>query len=124
MKVEKRRYDDVVILKFIGEFDASNLPTFASKIDQMVDAGDRQLVLDLHALKFINSSALGYLIKTSKRVKELGGELVLARPSKFISKTLVTLGLEGVFTAFQTVEDGIVFFKRGENVGKIDLGGA
>ena len=124
MKVEKRRYDDVVILKFIGEFDASNLPTFAAKIDQMVDAGDRQLVLDLHALKFINSSALGYLIKTGKRVKELGGEMVLARPSKFISKTLVTLGLDGVFTAFQTVEDGIVYFKRGENVGKIDLGGA
>lgn len=121
MKLEKRRYDDVVILKFTGEFDGSNLPTFASRIDGMIDAGDRQLVLDVFALKFINSSALGYLVKTSKRVKELRGELVLARPSRFLSRTLATLGLDSTFQAFETVEDAILHFKRGESVGKIDL---
>ena len=124
MNLAKRRYDDVVILKFTGEFDAFNLPTFSAKIDAMTQAGDRQLVLDLRALKFINSAALGYLIKTSKRLKDQGGGLVIARPSKFISKTLATLGLETVFTAYQTVEDGILHFKKGENVGKIDLSDA
>ncbi len=121
MKLEKRRYDDVVILKFVGEFDASNLMTFAGKIDAMIEAGDRQIILDLHALKFINSAALGYLIKTAKELKASGGEMVVARPSRFIQKTLVTLGLERVFTAFDHVEDGIVHFKRGETVGQIDL---
>src|SRR5262245_52139524 len=121
MKLEKRRYDDVVILKFTGEFDAFSLPTFSQKLDAMVEAGDRQLVLDLHALKFINSAALGYLIKTNKRIREMGGEMLLARPSRFIQKTLVTLGLDGVFTAYQTVEDAIMHFKKGETVGKIDL---
>jgi anti-anti-sigma factor len=124
MKLEKRRYDDVVILKFTGEFDAFNLPTFSAKIDAMIEAGDRQLVLDLHALKFLNSSALGYLIKTNKRVKDLGGGLVIARPSKFVTKTLSTLGLESVFTVMQAVEDGIVHFKKGETIGSIDLTGA
>lgn len=124
MKLEKRRYDDVVILRFIGEFDASNLQTFQPKIDQMIEAGDRQLVLDLHALKFVNSSALGYLIKANKRVKELGGDVVIARPSRFIQKTLSTLGLDQVFTAFQSVEDAILRFKKGETIGKIDLSGA
>ena len=121
MNLAKRRYDDVVILKFTGEFDAFNLPTFSAKIDAMTQAGDRQLVLDLHLLKFINSAALGYLIKTSKRLKDEGGGLVIARPSKFITKTLATLGLDTVFTAYLTVEDAIIHFKKGENVGKIDL---
>jgi anti-sigma B factor antagonist len=121
MKLEKRRYDDVVILKFAGEFDGTNLPTFAGRIDQMIEAGDRQLVLDVLALKFINSSALGYLVKTSKRVKEQHGEMVLARPSRFLSKTLATLGLDTAFLAFKTVEDAIIHFKKGETVGTIDL---
>ena len=123
MKLEKKRYDDVVILKFTGEFDAFNLPTFSQKIDQMIEAGDTQLILDLHALKFINSAALGYLIKTSKRVKEKGGEVVIARPSKFIQKTLVTLGLDGVFQHFEGVEDAIIHFKKGESIGKLNLEG-
>ena len=124
MKLEKRRYDDVVILRFVGEFDASNLQTFSPKIDQMIEAGDRQIVLDLHMLKFVNSSALGYLIKANRRVKELGGDMVIARPSKFISKTLSTLGLDSVFTGYQTVEDGILRFKKGETIGTIDLSSA
>lgn len=124
MKLEKRRYDDVVILKFIGEFDASNLGTFSPKINQMVAAGDKQIILDVHALKFINSSALGFLIKVNKRAKELGGDVILARPSKFISKTISTLGLDSVFAGYKTVEDAILHFKRGENIGKIDLAGA
>jgi anti-anti-sigma factor len=121
MKLEKRRYDDVVILKFVGEFDGSNLPTFANRIDSMIDAGDRRLVLDVQLLKFINSSALGYLVKTSKRVKEQGGQLVLARPSRFVAKTLATLGLDSAFPAFETVEDAIMHFKKGVSIGKIDL---
>ena len=121
MKLEKRRYDDVVILKFSGEFDSANLGTFSPRLDAMIDKGDRQIVLELFALRFVNSTALGYLIKTAKRIKEVGGEMVIARPSKFVQKTLATLGLEATFLAFQTVEDAIVHFKKGETVGTIDL---
>jgi anti-anti-sigma factor len=121
MKLEKKRYDDVVILKFAGEFDAFNLPTFSQRIDAMIDAGDRSLVLDLHLLKFINSAALGSLIKTSRRVKDLDGEMVLARPSRFIRKTLATLGLESVFSIYESVEDAILHFKKGEKIGQLRL---
>ncbi len=47
MKLEKHRYDDVVILKFTGEFDTFNLPGFSARIDTMIDRGDNKLVLDL-----------------------------------------------------------------------------
>ena len=122
MKLEKFRYDDgevnVVILKFTGEFDTFNLPGFSERIDRMIALGDVRMVLDLHLLKFINSAALGYLIKTHKAVKEKGGEMVLARPSKFLKKTLVTLGLDGVFKIFDTVENAISHFKDGKSVGQ------
>ena len=123
MKLEKHRYEDVVILKFTGEFDTFNLPGFSERIDRMIAGGDTMLVLDLYLLKFINSAALGYLIKTSKRVKEQDGEMVLARPSKFIRKTLTTLGLDDVFRIFESVEAGIKHFKTGEAVGELTLEG-
>ncbi len=123
MKLEKHRYDDIVILKFTGEFDTFNLPGFSERIDRMISQGDNLLILDLKLLKFINSAALGYIIKTSKSVADSGGELVLARPSKFIKKTLGTLGLEEIFRVYETVEDAITHFKKGEDVGEIKLEG-
>ena len=123
MKLEKHRYGDVVILKFTGEFDTFNLPGFSERIDRMIAGGDTQMVFDLRLLKFINSAALGYLIKTGKTLKAQGGEMVLARPSKFVKKTLATLGLEDVFKMFGSVEDGVRHFITGEDVGEIKLEG-
>jgi anti-anti-sigma factor len=123
MKLQKNRYDDIVLLKFTGELETFNLPTFSERMDRMIEAGDREFILDLHLLKFINSAALGYLIRTAKVVREKGGEVVIARPSKFIRKTLVTLGLEQVFKVYETVEDGILHFKRGADVSQLRLEG-
>ena len=36
MKLEKHRYDDVIILKFTGEFDTFNLPGFSERIDSVL----------------------------------------------------------------------------------------
>jgi anti-anti-sigma factor len=123
MKLEKKRYDDLVILKFTGEFDTFNLPDFSERINRMIEGGDVLFILDLHLLKFVNSAALGYLVKTAKTLKDRGGEAVIARPSRFMQRALVTLGLEDVFKIFETVEDGILHFKKGADVSRINLEG-
>ncbi|MGE0193044.1 MAG: STAS domain-containing protein [Planctomycetota bacterium] len=121
MKLEKRRYEDVLILRFVGEFDSFNLPSFSEHIDQMIDGGDQRLILDCHLLKFINSAALGYLIKTRKRLTAQGGDMLLARPSKFVKKTLGTLGLDALFRIFDSVESALMHFKQGLDIGELDL---
>ena len=124
MKLEKKSYEDIVILRFVGEFDTFNLPGFTERMEKMVETGEVRYILDVKLLKFINSSALGYLIRLSKELKAKGGDLVLAQPSRFLKKTLVTLGLEEIFKVFETVEDGILHFKKGADVGQLDLEGA
>jgi anti-sigma B factor antagonist len=125
MKVERNRVQDVTILKFVGEFDAFNLPTYSQKIDALCEGGESSLVFNLHLLTFINSSALGYLLKVKKRAQELGGDLVLVQPSKFIRKTLLTLGLQEVFAIYESDEDGVLSFLKpgGGKRSKLEAGG-
>lgn len=98
---------DVTVLEFAGEFDAFNLPTTSKEIDGLIDAGDVQLVFNLKKLSFINSSALGYLIKARKKAQAAGGDVVLVQPSNFFRKTLVTLGLDKLFSVYESTEDGV-----------------
>lgn len=123
MKVERKQWGDVTILSFVGEFDAFNLPTFSSKIDNLVESGQNRLVFNLRLMTFINSSALGYLVKTKKRVEEGGGDLVLVSPSKFVKKALTVLGLTQFFKIYETEEEGVLFFHKGEDVHAMNLGG-
>ena len=115
MKIERREEDSVTILTFTGEFDAFNLPKISEGIDQLIQKGRTELVFNLKGLKFINSSALGYLIKTHKNLKEYDGELVLSEPSKFFQTTVATLGIDQIFKIYTDDVEAIKHF-HGEGV--------
>ncbi len=123
MKIERKTAGDVTILAFTGEFDAFNLPTISEKIDALINTGCTKLVFSLSRLKFINSSALGYLIKTHKRLRELDGELVLCQPSKFFETTIKTLGIDQIFSIFGTDEDAVKHFHNVGGAEKADFEG-
>ena len=110
MKIERKQAGDVTILAFTGEFDAFNLPTISEKLDALINTGAKKLVFNLRFLKFINSSALGYLIKTRKRLAEIDGELCIAQPSKFFQSTITTLGIDQIFKIFPTDEEAVKYF--------------
>jgi len=122
MKIERKTAGNVTILAFTGEFDAFNLPTISEKIDALIQTGCNRLVFNLRLLKFINSSALGYLIKTHKRLKELDGELVLSEPSKFFQTTIKTLGIDQIFKVFTKDEEAVKYFHEagGEQSGEFE----
>ncbi len=112
MKIDRKSEGDVTILGFSGEFDAFNLPTVSDKIDTLIEKGGYKLVFNLFELKFINSSALGYLIKTQKKLREYDGELVLSQPSQFFATTIKTLGIDQIFKVYETDTDAVAYFQN------------
>ena len=122
MQLEIADAGDVTVVEFDGEFDAFNLAPTAKRIDDLVDAGDAKLVFNLRKLSFINSSALGYLIKVRKKAQAAGGDVVLVQPSNFFRKTLVTLGLDKLFCVYEATEDGIRHYSGGLAAPGADLG--
>lgn len=110
MKLDISEDRGVTVVDLDGEFDAFNLAPTAKEIDALLGAEPSRLVLNLKRLSFINSSALGYLIKAKKRAQSSGGDVVLAAPSNFFRKTLVTLGLDRIFCVYDTTDDGVTHF--------------
>jgi anti-sigma B factor antagonist len=110
MEIKRREEDGVTVLSFAGEFDAFNLPKISDGIDALVQKGRTRLVFNLAGLKFINSSALGYLIKTHKSLREYEGELTISEPSKFFQTTIATLGIDQIFKIFATDDAAVGYF--------------
>jgi anti-sigma B factor antagonist len=65
----------------------------------------RHVVLDLSSVRFLDSSALGVLVKTKQVASTGGGAVCLAAPSEFIQRILDTTGLNRVFPTFDDVEE-------------------
>jgi anti-anti-sigma factor len=100
----------VTILAFDGKLDAYSLPKVDEQMTALFDSGCRRLVLNLQLLKWINAAALGFLGKHEKRLRELGGELVLSEPSEFFQTAINTLRLDQIYKVFPNDAKAVKYF--------------
>jgi len=97
--------DNYATLYLRGEFDTYYVPMLQQEIDALAKTGIQRIVLDLRLVKFINSTALGAIIKASKGLTERGGKLVISRPSSFCRDILEKVGLDRVVPIFDSEEN-------------------
>jgi anti-anti-sigma factor len=97
--------DSYAILHLRGEFDTFYCPALQQEIDALIAAGVHRVVLNLRLVKFINSTALGAIIKASKILSSHDGQLVIARPSAFCRDIMEKVGLDRVVPIHDTDEE-------------------
>lgn len=66
------------IIELEGELNASSARTLKALIQELLEAGPAQVVVDLGRVSFIDSSGLGALVSALKRTRLAGGSLALA----------------------------------------------
>ena len=91
----------------MGGPDAS---TLNAKLNELVDGGTKQVVIDLGGVQFMNSSGLGLLIGGASLLKNAGGGLKLANASEKIMALIKITKLETLFDNYASVADAVASF--------------
>ena len=105
MQITAEPREDYTILHLRGEFDTYYCPYLLQEIETLQGAGVKRIALNLRLVKFINSTALGAIIKASKTLQAAGGRLAIARPSVFVRDIMEKVGLDRVVPIFDSDED-------------------
>jgi len=112
MKLSDREQNGIVILepngKIMGGPDATLLN---DKLHEIIEAGKKQVVIDLSQVDWMNSTGLGILISTLTTLRNNDGELKLANVTEKIQSLLVITKLAPVFDSFDTIDDAVKAFK-------------
>lgn len=107
MKIDKHLSDDYVILSLKGEFDTFYCPRFQEEVEDVLERGVNHVLLNMRMVKFVNSTALGAVIKAYKLCKAKDGELVIGQPSVFVKKVVSQLGIDQLVPMFDSEEDAV-----------------
>lgn len=107
MKIDKSLHDDYAVLTLKGEFDTFYCPALMQEVETLVERGINHLVLDMRLVKFINSTALGAVIKAHKRCRAEGGDLVVAQPSPFVRDVIKKVGIDKLIAMHDTEADAV-----------------
>jgi anti-anti-sigma factor len=99
-------FDGRVVVSVRGEIDLSTSDEFWKAIEEGLSMG-RRLVIDLAETSFLDSVALGLLVRAHLRVRAFGEVLELHNPSPFSRKVLDISGLLALPTIQVSGPDGI-----------------
>ncbi len=94
MEIRPTVEDDVLILALTGDFDTTEVDYFSAEIATAIDGGHFRVILDLSGLDFVNSTALGSLIRAQKLLAQYGGSLASFGASPTVVKTFQLLELD------------------------------
>ncbi|MCA9002872.1 MAG: STAS domain-containing protein, partial [Planctomycetes bacterium] len=110
--------DQFTILHLRGEFDTYYCPLLEKEVQAALDSGSPNLILNLRLVKYINSTALGSILKAGKMVQKAGGKLGISRPSTFVRDILSKIGLDRVLSVYDSDEQairGVLGTEEGKN---------
>lgn len=98
---------DSAVLAVRGEVDVSTAPKLRQQIVELATAGHRRVVIDLTSVDFLDSTGLGVLVGGLKRLRSLGGDLVLCGAQPRIQKVFEITGLTQVFSMFDDADGAV-----------------
>lgn len=89
--------DPFYVIEVGGEVDVYTAPKLRETIVAAVDAGNQRLIIDVEKVDFLDSTGLGVLVGSLKRVRAEGGSLDIVCTHERILKIFDITGLDKVF---------------------------
>lgn len=95
------RIAGLYVVTLHGEIDAYTTPRLRSDLHQLLeDDAVKALVIDLAAVTFLDSSALGALVGALRRLRERAGHLRIVRPEGNAARIFELTGLDAVLDLY------------------------
>jgi anti-sigma B factor antagonist len=106
-QVEAITAGECAVLRIAGEIDMYTAPDLRQQVIHLVDSGTRHIVADLRGVDFLDSTGLGVLVGSLKRLRQRRGSLSLVTSSGRILQLLVITGLTNALALHASVLDAI-----------------
>jgi anti-anti-sigma factor len=111
MPVNIRVDDDIVIVSNFGPL--MNDPRYVDaprEASELMDQGFKKFILDLGGVKQTGSGFLALLLTMTRRIRQEGGEAVLAHAGPNVEKVLYDMRMDDYWDIFKGVEEASEFY--------------
>ena len=111
MEVGYREKEDAVVIDLVGSIKTNeDYDAFKKAIDDAVQRGHANVLLNFHEINFINSSGLGRLILAAKRINEDKGNLKISGLSEDLKELFTFTRLDTKIPIFETEKEALESF--------------
>ncbi len=108
MQLEERFIGEVTILALSGRMTRNDhFGALTERVQDLVRAGRRKLVLDLGAVSYMDSMCLGEIVSSLATMRQQGGTLHLANLTERVERLMTMVGLTSLFQTFGSEQEAV-----------------
>ena len=108
MYLEFKNCNEILIVTLIGELDHSSAEEVRIRIDDRIDRDDiSKVILNFSKVTFMDSSGIGAVVGRYKKIKNKGGNLLIAETSKNVDRIFELAGLYKLIEKYSTVDEAV-----------------
>lgn len=111
IRVGSKQLEKACLIAVEGELDVYTSPRLKEKVAAVISERVCDIIIDLNGVRYIDSTGLGVLIGTLKRVRELGQRIVVVCNVSQILNVFSITGLCKILTVCDCVEDAVEVLK-------------
>ena len=100
----------ITIVELIGDLDLGTLKVAKETIQKELDQDKKFFLIDLAKVGYIDSSGLGFLIGSLKKVRERQGDLKIARLNAYMLGIFKLLNLHEVLEVYDDFDTALEAF--------------
>ncbi len=109
LSIKTEIQDGVPVVQVGGDLDVYTAPRLKEALSAAAAQGGR-VVLDLTAVHFIDSTALGVLVSSLQQARADDGDLRLVLDDPYLLKIFRITGFDGVFSIYPHVAEAVSAF--------------
>ncbi len=108
MEVQQENTNGVEIFKVKGSLDSNTSPEFETLIYKSLENGQRKLILNLEDLDYISSAGIRVMLKTTKDLKRMDGNIVLCSLQDYVREVFDIAGFDGYLNIENSLDAAMV----------------
>jgi anti-sigma B factor antagonist len=105
--------DRTHVIEVAGEIHVSTAPEFSRRLNEAIGEGKTQVVLDLSAVEFIDSTGLSVLLNGLRRVTRAGGSMALVCTNPTVMRLFVITRLDSTFRIVSSRDAAVALVQDG-----------
>ena len=110
MQISVKAANEVKVLAFEGSLDTQTSPDALTQLTQLIDGGDKKIVVNFEKLQYISSAGLRILLAAAKQLKAAEGELRICDLNEVVKEVFDISGFSTIFKIFESETDALDSF--------------
>jgi anti-anti-sigma factor len=104
MEINIKKEKGVPLVSVKGRIDAVTAPDFEKGLSDLIESGEKTVLVNLGELEYISSAGLRSILATAKRLKAENGKMVFTGLKGPVEEVFKISGFYSIFTIFESEE--------------------